>query len=225
MKPVETLEVGPATRRGNKPGKTAKRGPKPLSDAEKQMLARDEEHVQKHLESFAPAGHALKEIRDKRLYRETHATFDLYCRQRWEMSKTQANRLIAAAQTVDNIASVTPPEISGHLKESTVRSLAPLNAAQQRKVFERVIESTPPDQPITASLVSRVAHEVAPTAFKKPKKRTTTPGASTDGNGDLVRRTEIVEEIDGWVKRQGARFGTMKPADVISAVKDIIANV
>lgn len=219
----DTLEIiGSTTRRGgNKP---KARGPKPLSTAEKQMLATDEQHVQSHLESFAPAGNALREIRDKRLYRESHATFEDYCRKRWEMSKTQANRLIAAAQTVDNIASVTPPEITGHLKESTVRSLTSLNAAQQRKVFQKVIEASPPDQPITGALVSRVAHEVAPKAFVKPKKRGTTPNGN-GGNSDYVRRTEIIEEIDGWAKRQGAKLNTMKPADVVQAVKDIITTL
>jgi hypothetical protein len=222
MNTPDTLEVvGSTVRRGGK-GKVAKaRGPKPLSAAEKQMLENDEQQVQRHLESFAPAGHALREIRDKRLYRVEHATFEDYCRKRWEMSKTQANRLIAAAQVVDNIASVTPPEVTGHLKESTIRSLAPLSAAQQRKVFERVLEQSPPDQPITGVIVSRTAHEVAPKAFAKPKKRATTPG-NGGGNGDLVRRTEIIDEIDSWAKRQGARLSTMKAEDVLAHVRDII---
>lgn len=218
----DTLEItGLAKRGGNKQNR---KGPKPLSAAEKQQLAHDESLIQSHLESFAKAGHALREVRDKRLYRETNATFEDYCRKRWEMSKTQANRLIVAAQAVDNISSVAPPEIAGHLKESTVRALTPLNAAQQRKVFERVIEQSPPDQPITGALVSRVAHEVVPRAFAKPKPRANKPGAN-GGNADLVRRTEIIDEIDTWAKRQGAKLATMKPADVLTAVKDIVANV
>jgi hypothetical protein len=226
MKPDTIEATGPAIRRSNKPAKTSKpaRGPKPLTEAEKQLLVNDEQHIQSHLESFAPAGQALKEIRDKRLYRETHATFEDYCRKRWEMSKTQANRLIAAAQAVDNIASVVPPEIAGHLKESTVRGVTSLNAAQQRRVFEKVLEASPPDQPITGALVSRMAHEVAPKAFAKAKPRATKPGPTDGTNGDLVRRTEIIEEIDGWAKRQGARLATMKPADVLTAVKDIVRN-
>lgn len=221
----DTLEITGSARRAGVTNKTkSRKGPKPLSPAEKQQLAQDEQLVQTHLESFAPAGNALREIRDKRLYRETHATFEDYCRKRWEMSKTQANRLIAAAQAVDNISSVTPPEIAGHLKESTVRSLTPLNAAQQRKVFERVIEQSPPDQPITGALVSRVAHEIVPKAFAKPKPRATKPGTG-NGNADLVRRTEIIDEIDGWAKRQGAKLAVMKADDVLRAVKDIVANV
>lgn len=224
MKP-ETLEIGHSVRVGNKRQRKSGRGPKPLSAAEKQLLVTGEQAVQAHLESFAPAGNALRGIRDKRLYRETHATFEDYCRKRWEMSKTQANRLIAAAQTVDNIASVTPPEIREHLKESTVRSLAPLNAAQQRKVFQKVLEDSPPDQPITGAFVTRTAHDLVPKAFAKPKPRGNKPGNGTSGReGDLVRRTEIIEEINGWAKRQGAKLASMKADDVLSAVRDIVAN-
>jgi hypothetical protein len=31
-------------------------------------------------------GTALLEVRDRRLYRETHATFEDYCRERWRFS-------------------------------------------------------------------------------------------------------------------------------------------
>lgn len=51
------------------------------------------------------AGRALTVIRDARLYRETHATFEAYCRERWQMSRPRAYQLISAAgmsTTVDN---------------------------------------------------------------------------------------------------------------------------
>jgi hypothetical protein len=39
-----------------------------------------------------------------------------------------------------------------------------------------------------------------------------------------VRRTEIIDEIDSWAKRQGARLSTMKAEDVLAHVRDIIKN-
>lgn len=39
--------------------------------------------------------------RSRRLYRETHDTFEAYCRDRWEMSRRNANRLIRGAETAE----------------------------------------------------------------------------------------------------------------------------
>jgi hypothetical protein len=50
--------------------------------------------------TFSEVGHALMEIRDSRLYRVTHKTFEDYCRERWDMGRAYANRLIAASVQV-----------------------------------------------------------------------------------------------------------------------------
>jgi hypothetical protein len=54
--------------------------------------------------SFVAQGNALREIRDSRLYRETHDTFEAYCQERWDYSRPQAYRLIAAAETVEVVS-------------------------------------------------------------------------------------------------------------------------
>jgi hypothetical protein len=53
-------------------------------------------------------GNALMEIRDRRLYRESHMTFEDYCNERWQFSARQANRLIGAAQVVENLRPIGP---------------------------------------------------------------------------------------------------------------------
>jgi hypothetical protein len=42
-------------------------------------------------------------VRNGRLYRADHATFEHFCRERWGMSKTNANRFVQAAQVVENV--------------------------------------------------------------------------------------------------------------------------
>src|SRR5678815_3357382 len=100
-----TMEAPPVSR--------ARKGTKPnankLSTTERAQLRKFETQIRHHFETFQTAGHALAAIRDDRLYRETHPTFEDYCREKWEMSKTQANRLIAASVVVENVASVVPP--------------------------------------------------------------------------------------------------------------------
>lgn len=54
--------------------------------------------------SFIEAmGRSFAEIRDRRLYRGTAATFDEYCRARWKMSEAEAEKLIRIAQAMDGL--------------------------------------------------------------------------------------------------------------------------
>lgn len=53
-------------------------------------------------------GAALLAIRDGRLYRQTHTTFEDYCRERWGGSKRHANRLVEAAEVVHQLGPVGP---------------------------------------------------------------------------------------------------------------------
>jgi hypothetical protein len=46
------------------------------------------------LPTFQSVGRALLEIRDKKLYRVSHPTFEDYCQSRWGISRQWANRLI-----------------------------------------------------------------------------------------------------------------------------------
>ena len=71
-------------------------------------LTEDEQRERLHLErkverAFYEAGKALKELRDRRLYRSTHKTFEEYCRDRFQFTRQSANYLIAAAGVVENL--------------------------------------------------------------------------------------------------------------------------
>jgi hypothetical protein len=63
-------------------------------------LAECERVIERGLKTFIEVGEALAQIRDERLYRETHATFEEYCRERWDFDASRARQLISAARTV-----------------------------------------------------------------------------------------------------------------------------
>ena len=46
--------------------------------------------------SFLEVGMTLKEIRDKRLYRQQYDTFEEYCARRWELSRPRSYQLCEA---------------------------------------------------------------------------------------------------------------------------------
>lgn len=76
-----------------------------LSTTERAELQTLESRISVHMAGFIEVGESLGEIRDKRLYRESHATFDAYLQDKWSMTRQHANRLVAAAHT----ASVLEP--------------------------------------------------------------------------------------------------------------------
>jgi hypothetical protein len=94
-----------------------------MEDEQKEMAAC--EAAIDHLRvAFWAAGKALAVIRDGRHYRTTHATFEDYVEQRWEMSRAQAYRLIEAWPLAERLG-VSPIGDTG-LTESQVRALLPV---------------------------------------------------------------------------------------------------
>jgi hypothetical protein len=72
---------------------------------------RDRLHLERIIErSFYEAGIALKQLRDRRLYRSTHPTFEEYCQDRFGYSsRRQPYLLIEAATIVDNLKEECDP--------------------------------------------------------------------------------------------------------------------
>ena len=66
--------------------------------------ARDRGNLERKVErAFYEAGKALQELRERRLYRNTHKTFESYCQERFGHSRQKANFLIAGAKAYDNL--------------------------------------------------------------------------------------------------------------------------
>ncbi len=77
-----------------------------------------EEVIERGLHTFVEVGEALREIRDRRLYRQTHSTFKAYCDERWGFSDSRGRQLIAAAKTVTDVtvAGLPAPRTEGEAR-------------------------------------------------------------------------------------------------------------
>jgi hypothetical protein len=95
--------------------------------------------LERGMGTFVEVGNALLRIRDERLYRASHKTFELYCRERWGMSKRHANRLVASTEVVSNLGPIGPTPTS----ESEARPLAKLPAVQQAAAWQEAVETAP----------------------------------------------------------------------------------
>jgi hypothetical protein len=103
--------------------------------------------------AFFEAGKALAELRDRRLYRSTHKTFEEYCRDRFSYTYRHVNYLIAGCLIVDNIKMGTNSSQNEKADEMgtnssqilptsevQVRPLAKLEPQQQPEAWQQAVE-------------------------------------------------------------------------------------
>lgn len=106
----------------------------------------DRLHLERRVErAFFEAGKALTELRDRRLYRSTHKTFEEYCRDRFGHSRQQSNYLIAAANVYENLTTIGCQNVVDEnlttnrsqilpTSEGQVRPMTKLKPQQQQEV-------------------------------------------------------------------------------------------
>ncbi|MGL5876487.1 MAG: hypothetical protein ACRC2V_01680, partial [Xenococcaceae cyanobacterium] len=132
-----------------------------LPDALTYDEERDLAHLERKVErAFYEAGRALEEIRDRKLYRVTHKTFESYCKDRFGYSRRKADYAIAASLVVDNLEMRTngsQNEMSTNdgqnkmrtncsqilpTNECQVRNLINLEPDEQRQVWQEAVEKS-----------------------------------------------------------------------------------
>ncbi|QXJ27065.1 hypothetical protein AGRA3207_007862 (plasmid) [Actinomadura graeca] len=112
--------------------------------------------------AFWAAGKALQTIRDARLYRAGHDTFERYVTDRWGMQTSQAYRLIAAWPVAEALS-----PIGDRINEAQVRELLPLAARHGTDaavtVYETVVEvaADADDVKVTAAVLRGAVGVVA----------------------------------------------------------------
>ncbi|HCV29301.1 MAG TPA: hypothetical protein DGO89_03100, partial [Microcoleaceae bacterium UBA9251] len=125
---------------------------------ERARLQELESIVEHGLQTFYEVGKALDEIREQKLYRETHKTFEAYCQEKWGMARQTANRFIGAARVMENLE---PIGSKFPTKESQVRPLAQLPPELQIQIWQEAVESSPNGIP-TGAAVQRLVEQRFP---------------------------------------------------------------
>ncbi|MFE7796390.1 hypothetical protein [Nocardia sp. NPDC057440] len=98
-------------------------GDGPLSERERSQLTLCESSIDTLRIAFWAAGRALQIVRDGRLYRDNHETFDEYVEQRWDMQRSYAHKLIRAWPLAARLHPLAPA-----INEGQVRELLPVAA-------------------------------------------------------------------------------------------------
>ena len=60
-----------------------------------------EQIVERGKDTFIEVGKALAEIHERKLYKETHKTWEAYLKERWNFSRQHAHRLLQAKKVVE----------------------------------------------------------------------------------------------------------------------------
>jgi hypothetical protein len=136
----------------------------PLTEVEESRLTELERIVESGLARFVKVGTALAEIRDGKLYRQTHATFDDYLADRWEISSSRGYQLISAARVSTIVETAGLPPVQN---EAQARELSGLRDPRVREVWQQAVAETA-GRP-TAAAVARAKDKVV-SAPKRPRR-------------------------------------------------------
>lgn len=189
-----------------------------LTSVESDELAAREQVIERGFKVWQEVGEALLHIRDKRLYRAKYATFEDYCRERWNMQRRHAYRLIDASEVYNNVSHGTQnvPDFGDdyEAEEAYYRSRLPQNERQARPLAElapeeqqlvwQVVQNTAPAGKVTAAHVKSVVNVL---------KEVTVTGALDDGTGEQIPvaaatpehlKAAVTEETYERLKRQEA---------------------
>jgi hypothetical protein len=84
-------------------------------------------------------GEALSAIREGKLYRATHGTFEDYCKDKWSMSRIYAHNLITGSAVVESLTMVNKSAITS---ERQARELSRVEPARREEVVQKAVEAT-----------------------------------------------------------------------------------
>lgn len=112
-----------------------------LSVFERAKLENYECIIEDGLQTCFDVGRALLAIRDEKLYRITHKTFEEYCQEKWNLSRPHAYRMIESAEVIQNVSQGRQSEPLP-ANERQARPLAKLQPAEQADAWQEAVEES-----------------------------------------------------------------------------------
>jgi hypothetical protein len=169
----------------------------PLTHTEAAELAEHEQVIEHGLKTFIEVGNALAAIRESRLYRTVHDTFEDYCRERWGFNDRRASQLITAAGLVSTIVETGLPAPAN---EGQARALTSVPEPDRADVWRETLDRT--DGRPTAAAVRESAEVL--------EQRRKVAAEQRDARGHLLRVVELLDPVNGgsefvasWADRLG----------------------
>jgi hypothetical protein len=133
-----------------------------LNNTQQEELERLEGIIQRGRETFEEVCGALWEISAKRLWRETHTSFERYCKDKWDFGKSHAYRMLAAGEVLQGL--------------SPIGDVLPSNESQLRALVE--LKEPKERQQALADAVAETRGKLTTAALKRSVRKTKEAAAS-----------------------------------------------
>lgn len=186
-----------------------------LTPEEQNALRDCEAQLGRYKQAFLDAGRALRTIREGKLYRETHKTFEAYCGEKWGFTSDRAGQLMRGSETVETLIAAGVTDLPTN--ESQVRPLSKLDDEQQVELWKQSVAENGSASNVSHEKVKAVvakAQGTAPprslhdlTAEWAPEARRALSGTPADhratvaafvnGLGQEVTAELVAETVDG----------------------------
>lgn len=197
--------------------------PDSLSADEQEQLERCERMIRKHEGAFFEYAFALLQIRDKRLYRSSHPSFQSYCREKLGWSRAYALRIAQAGEVIEGL----PDGVRSLVKnEHTARILSRVAEGHRETILKQVQAS---GRPVSGPSLLGAARGIDGALKDREAGRLSEIGSASGqpGGADHVRAIEyavfkLLHRLASRLAVTQEYLGTVKDGGVVrSQVKKI----
>ncbi len=171
-----------------------------LTDDEQRDLLHLERKVER---AFYEAGKALKEIRDRQLYRSKHQTFEAYVKDRFSMKQSRSYQLMDAAIVVDNLLPKVPPMVE--VSDEDSQKVPPLVEVNDNlnKVPQSVEVSNDSNKvPPMVEVLPTSERQVRPLTKLEPNQQREAWAKAVEQAGGKVPSGRIVKNIVDQIRQR-----------------------
>lgn len=166
-----------------------------LTTTEVEKLKICESRIRTNIKGFVEVGTALAEIKEGRLFRVDHSTFEEYVKDRWQFGRAHAYRLIDAAETARALSPRGDIQnIPATIGEKHLRPLLQFPVESRAAVWERITKCCG-DMPTTND-VERTIRNAISTSTEEPYQ-------SVRRSQKRVKRERMEKANEERTRRQG----------------------
>ena len=203
--------------------------PNELTPMEADRLKELETVIDRNIKGFVEVGMALAEIKEKRLYRETHDTFEAFVNDKWDICRRYAYRMIDGSHVVQNVAHGPQNEnIILPLNERQARPLTDFDADIQRELWQKAVDRSIENGTgkVTGAIVSSIVAEYLRTQttekIKDTKERASREGLIDDSfNQNFQIFADTIADAINTGFKTTSRVAVLQHIDALRA---LVAN-
>jgi len=170
----------------------------PLSPEEESRRKKLEAIVRKHSDSFVPAEEALWHIKEEKLYRSTHSSFESYCRESFKFTASWANRQVNRHRVNMMVGEMSENQsgANGTVSESVARLLQGLSDYEAEEALKKAFAKSKGAKPSPEQMGDAVAKVKKQTKKQRIKElEGLLAGLSKGGQASATLRKQYVTEL------------------------------